>query len=386
MTAVSKHVVIIGGGVTGAATAYDLSLRGFRVTLLERGSIGAGTSGRTHGLLHSGCRYVADTEVARECYLENQTLRRIAPFLFEKNGGLFVAITEDDLAYKDFFLKKCGEAGIPVEEVEPAAALKMEPNLNPKLKAAVLAPDGTFDPLKVILSFLASAKRCGAVVKPYNEVVGFRVEGGEVRAVRVLDKVSLREYELEADFFVNATGAWANKVASLAGLHVPVKPSPGVMVALDGRIGNRVFNRLNKPGDGDIIIHQRGTSVIGTTSWIVEDPDGVSIPKEHVELMIKRGSEIAPVVSRMRVKAVYVSSRPLVGQAAQTGREVSRSFAIIDHSREGVGNMLSIIGGKFVTARLMAEKMGDAVCERLGVSVPSRTAELPLAPYWLYFS
>ncbi|MEM0267563.1 MAG: FAD-dependent oxidoreductase, partial [Thermofilaceae archaeon] len=103
MTAVSKHVVVIGGGVTGAATAYDLSLRGFRVTLLERGSIGAGTSGRTHGLLHSGCRYVADTEVARECYLENQTLRRIAPFLFEKNGGLFVAITEDDLAYKDFF-------------------------------------------------------------------------------------------------------------------------------------------------------------------------------------------------------------------------------------------------------------------------------------------
>lgn len=386
MAAASKHVVVIGGGITGAATAYDLSLRGFRVTLLERGSIGAGTSGRTHGLLHSGCRYAADTEVARECYLENQILRRIAPFLFEKNGGLFVAITEDDLAYKDFFLKKCEEAGIPVKEIEPAAALKMEPNLNPELKAAVLVPDGTFDPLKVLLSFLASAKKHGAVVKPYNEVVGFRVEGGEVRAVRVLDKVSLREYELEADFIVNATGAWANKVASLAGLHVPVKPSPGVMVALDGRIGYRVFNRLNKPGDGDIIIHQRGTSVIGTTSWVVEDPDRVSIPKEHVELMIRRGSEMAPVVSKMRVKAVYVSSRPLVGQAAQTGREVSRSFAIIDHSREGVGNMLSIIGGKFVTARLMAEKMGDAVCERLGVSVPSRTAELPLLPYWLFFS
>lgn len=381
-----RHIAVIGGGVTGAAIAYDLSLRGFKVTLLERGSIGAGTSGRTHGLLHSGCRYIADVEVARECYLENQTLSRIAPFLFEKNGGLFVAITEEDLAYKDFFLKRCEEAGIPVKELEPSEALKIEPNLNPELKAAVLVPDGTFDPLKVILSFLASAKRYGATVRPYNEVVGFRVENREIKAVKVLDKTALREYELEADFFVNATGAWADKVASLAGLHVPVKPSPGVMVALDGRIGNMVFNRLNKPGDGDIIVHHRGTSVVGTTSWVVEDPDKVRAPEEHIRLMIKRGSELAPVVSKMRVKAIYVSSRPLIGEGvASTGREVSRSFAIIDHSRDGVENFASIIGGKFTTARLMAEKLGDFVAERLGVSIGSRTAELPMVPYWAYF-
>jgi glycerol-3-phosphate dehydrogenase len=380
-----RRVVVIGGGVTGAAIAYDLSLRGFRVTLLERGSAGSGTSGRTHGLLHSGCRYVADVEVARECYSENQILRRIAPYLFEKNGGLFVAITEDDLRYKEFFLEKCEEAGIPVREVSREEALRLEPNLNPQLKAAVVVPDGTFDPLKVILSFLASAKKYGADIRLYNEVRGFRVEGGEVKAVKVLDKVSLREYELEADFFVNATGAWAHKVASLAGLHVPVKPSPGVMVALDGRIGNMVFNRLNEPGDGDIIVHHRGTSVIGTTSWVVSDPDEVTVPKEHVELLLRRGAEMAPIVSRMRVKAVYVSSRPLIGQAAQTGREISRSFAIIDHSSEGVSNFFSIIGGKFITARLMAEKMGDFVCEHAGVTAPSRTAELPLVPYWRFY-
>lgn len=383
----TKKVVVIGGGVTGAALAYDLALRGLRVTLLERGSIGSGTSGRTHGLLHSGCRYVADVEVARECYSENVVLRRIAPFLFEKNGGIFVAVDESDLEYKDFFLKKCEEAGIPVKEVSREEALKLEPNLNPDLKAAVLVPDGTFDPLKVILSFLASAKQRGADIRPYNEVVGFRVEGGEVKAVKVRDKVSLREYELEADFFVNATGAWAKKVARLAGLDVPVKPSPGVMVALDGRVGFRVFNRLNKPGDGDIIVHHRGTSVIGTTSWIVEDPDKVEAPREHVELLLRRGRELAPVTSKLRVKAVYVSSRPLVGSLpAGTGREVSRSFAIIDHSREGAGNMASVIGGKFTTARLMAEKTGDFVAERLGVSTPSRTAEIPLAPYWAYFT
>ncbi len=379
-------VLVIGGGITGVAVAYDLALRGARVTLVERGSLGAGTSGRTHGLLHSGCRYIADIEVARECYTENVILRRIAPFLFEKNGGLFVAVSDDDLEYKDFFLKQCDKAGIPVQELSREEALKLEPNLNPGLKAAIRVPDGTFDPLKVILSFAASAKLHGAVIKPFNEVTGFRVEGGRVVSVRVLDKTVPREYEVKPDFVVNATGAWADKVARLAGLRVPVRPSPGVMVALDGRVGNMVFNRLNKPGDGDIIVHHRGTSVVGTTSWIVEDPDKVAPPREHIELMIKRGSELAPVVSRLRVKAVYVSSRPLVGEgAASSGREVSRSFAIVDHSREGVENFVSIIGGKFTTARLMAERLGDFVSERLGIARESGTASTPLAPYWLFF-
>ncbi|QOJ79212.1 FAD-dependent oxidoreductase [Infirmifilum lucidum] len=380
------NVLVVGGGITGVAVAYDLALRGARVTLVERGSLGAGTSGRTHGLLHSGCRYIADVEVARECYTENVILRRIAPFLFEKNGGLFVAISDDDLGYRDFFLKQCDKAGIPVQELSREEALRLEPNLNPGLKAVIRVPDGTFDPLKVILSFAASAKLHSAVIKPFNEVTGFKVEGGRVVSVRILDKTVPREYEVKPDFVVNATGAWADKVARLAGLRVPVKPSPGVMVALDGRIGNMVFNRLNKPGDGDIIVHHRGTSVVGTTSWVVEDPDKVAPPREHIELMIRRGSELAPVVSRLRVKAVYVSSRPLVGEgAASSGREVSRSFAVIDHSREGVENFVSIIGGKFTTARLMAEKLGDFVSERLGIARESSTASTPLAPYWLFF-
>ncbi|MBI4928253.1 MAG: FAD-dependent oxidoreductase, partial [Anaerolineae bacterium] len=62
------HVIIIGAGFTGCAIAYDLSLRGCRVSVYERGEIASGTSGRTHGLLHSGARYcVNDQESAVEC-------------------------------------------------------------------------------------------------------------------------------------------------------------------------------------------------------------------------------------------------------------------------------------------------------------------------------
>ena len=379
------RVVVIGGGITGAAVAYDLAQRGLGVVLLERGSLGSGTSGRTHGLLHSGCRYIRDTEVARECYRENMVLRRIAPFLFEKNGGLFIAVTEEDLEYRDTFLEGCKRAGIPVKELSPEEALRLEPGLNPSLKAAVAVPDGTFDPLKVILSFLASAKRYGAEVRPYSEVVDILVEGGEARGVKVLDKTSLRSYVLEADFVVNAAGPWAGRVAALAGVHVPVRPSPGVMVAFQGRLGNMVFNRMNPPSDGDIIIHQRGISVAGTTSWVVDDPDGVEAPRGHVDLIVRRAAEMAPRAAELPIRAVYVSSRPLVGEARGTGRGVSRSFEVFDHEAEGVAGFASIAGGKFTTARLMAEKMGDLVAEKLGVEAASRTAEEPLTPYWLYF-
>src|SRR5512133_4226073 len=98
--AMSKpHAIIIGAGFTGTATAHDLALRGCDVTVVERGDICNGTSGRTHGLLHSGGRYaVKDQESAIECIDENMILRRIMPDLLELDGGLFVALTEEDYA------------------------------------------------------------------------------------------------------------------------------------------------------------------------------------------------------------------------------------------------------------------------------------------------
>ncbi len=87
---------MIGGGATGAAALYDLARRGVRALLVEQHDLSTGTSGRYHGLLHSGARYaVRDPETAAECIVENQILRRIAPFAIEETGGLFVATPDD---------------------------------------------------------------------------------------------------------------------------------------------------------------------------------------------------------------------------------------------------------------------------------------------------
>ena len=115
------HVLVIGGGGTGGALAHDLALRSVRVTLLERGELTSGTTGRHHGLLHSGGRYaVGDRESAVECIEENRILRRICPGSFELNDGLFVAVTDEDQEYLEPFMEGCAACGIPAERLTPA--------------------------------------------------------------------------------------------------------------------------------------------------------------------------------------------------------------------------------------------------------------------------
>ena len=203
--------LIVGAGFTGVATAHDLALRGFDVTVIERGDICNGTSGRTHGLLHCGGRYcVKDQESAIECIDENLILRKIVPQAIEPNGGLFIAIDESDLQYGEAFVAGCEACHIPLEELTPQKALQLEPNINPHVLAAFLIPDGTFDPLRLALSFAASAKANGAKFKIYTEAKSLLMDGkGTVVGVKVLDRASNKTAELHADIVVNATGAWA---------------------------------------------------------------------------------------------------------------------------------------------------------------------------------
>jgi len=382
------HVVIIGGGATGAALAHDLSLRGLRVTVVERGEVTSGTTGRHHGLLHSGARYaVKDQGSAKECIQENMILRKIAPGSFELNNGLFVAITDEDMAYRPAFLEGLETCGIPYKEITPQEALRREPNLNPAVKAAVEVPDGTMDAMRLPLRFFATAQRNGAVIKTYTEVEELLMQGKTVTGVRVRDHVTEKTYEIGADIVVNAAGAWSGKIAAMAGVHVPLQPSPGVLVAVYGRWNNMVLNRMHRSGDGDIIVPQRTLSVIGTSSWVVEDPDRLEMKKEHIRLMYEYGAALVPAIKGAKMRAAWAAARPLIGSGgAQTGRELSRTFKCFDHAeRDGVEGFVTIAGGKATTARGMAEVTADVVARKLGIDAPCRTREVVLLPHTAYY-
>lgn len=378
------HAIVIGAGFTGCAIAHDLALRGFTATVLERGEIASGTSGRTHGLLHSGGRYcVFDKESAVECIEENITLRKIASQCIEYNGGLFVALNEADLEYGPQFEAGAQECGIPIEKLSVREALKIEPNLNPNILAVYTVPDGTFDPLRLAFAFAASARKNGVEFRPYHQVKGMVMDGNaRVVGVEVWDRTADKNYQIRGDVVINATGAWAGQIVKMTGIDtMPVIPTPGVMVAYDQRLVNRAINRLCPPSDGDILLPQRRMVVIGTTSFEVEDPDYIPVLPEQVELMYRCAVDLVPAVRNTKMRGAYMSARPLVA-SGESGRSLARTFKCFDHKEtHGIDGLVTITGGKATTCRAMAEKTVDVACQKLGIQAECVTKDLPLINY-----
>ena len=383
-----EHIVIIGGGGTGAALAHDLVLRGFQVSLFERGELLSGTTGRHHGLLHSGGRYaVNDPVAAAECIRENNILRHIAPAAIEANDGLFLALSDQDMDYRPAFLENCKQCGISTEELSPNEALAIEPALHPDLKTAIRVPDATLDAWRLPLHFYATAKANGARIHNFSQVIGFHKSDGTVTGVRIFDHRTGREYDVQGDLFVNAAGAWAGKICTLADIQLPVQPGPGVMVAVNGRLTDMVINRLHQAGEGDIIVPQRELSILGTTLWLAEDPDAIKLPSDHARQIVELCAQMVPAVKDAAIRSVWCASRPLIKQTqAQEPQQISRTFDCYDHKqRDDLEGLVSVIGGKATTLRAMAEKTADLICRKTGRNVACQTATEKLLHYRHYY-
>jgi glycerol-3-phosphate dehydrogenase len=111
-----------------------------------------------------------DLETARECFAENQTLRRLAPQAIEANDGLFVALNDRDMDLHDTFVARCNEAGIPIRSLTAKQARTLEPGLAEDIKAAVQVPDASVDAWRLPLHFFATAYANGATILPYIRV------------------------------------------------------------------------------------------------------------------------------------------------------------------------------------------------------------------------
>jgi len=376
-------VVVVGGGVNGLFTALDLSLRGFKVLLLERGSVGSGTSGRMHGLLHSGARYVVtDPRAAVECIEENRIMARIAPHAIEDTGGYFVTIDKDDLDFQEEFISGLRRANIDFRIVDVGEALREEPNLNPEVKAVVEVPDKVVFARDLLFGVAISAYREGALIAQNMEVVGFELNGDKIASIKVKDGYTNDVRRVESDVVVNAAGPWAGHVASLAGVAVDVMPTMGVMVVYQRRLTKRVINRMRKPSDGDILVPYGSTSIMGTTAAIIEDPDSVSISDEDVEFLTSEGSQMVPLLAKINVIRAYASVRPLIKIPGVDTREATRDFMVIKHEKPS--NMVTVIGGKFTTGRLVGERLSDEVAKMLGSAKPSITRDYKLFGANLY--
>ncbi len=354
-----EKIGVIGAGITGLFSALNLALDGYDVTLFDREYILSGTSGKFHGMLHSGSRYsVNDNESARECIRENTLLSNTASSFIKNTGGYYLALNDDEAEYGDLLLQKNKENGIPTKELDVKEMLKIEPNVNSNIVRALNVPDKVIYAHPFAAAVAVEAKMLGAHLKFKSEVLGARINGKSVESIKYSSRN--KTVDEKFDYIINTTGPWSGHLLKSFGVgDFEVMPTLGYMASYDYLFSNAILNRMREPSDGDILLPYGTMSVAGTVAIISDDVENNEIDPEDLDTMLSEVSEMVPSLSRHTYKKLYSSMRPLIREDYS---RATRDFKIY----RNMDNVFSIIGGKFTTSRLMGEAVSKRVSELTG--------------------
>ncbi len=293
-------------------------MRGLDVTLVEQGNLTHGTTGRMHGLLHSGGRYAVSDQASATSVSRKIEFCEISLATVSHDGGR----SSSDLRTPRSTSRRSSTAsgiGIPAEVVSGEDARAMEPHLAKDIDKAISVPDGAIDPFRLVVANAASAQEHGARIETHTTVTDLLVESGEVVGIEVEHDSGpgKRGQALNAgradpaDYVVNATGAWAGQIGDMAGVDVAVRPSKGVMTIMNVRQVDTVVNRCRPKGDADIVVPHETTCILGTTDEEVDDPEDYPEEGWEVDLMIDTLSELIPMLDEARTIRSFWGVRPL---------------------------------------------------------------------------
>ena len=417
------QLLIVGGGITGACLAHDATLRGLSVMLAEQGDFGAATSSASSKLLHGGIRYLPHGQVwkVRESGRESRIFQRIAPhaatwlpFLIPtERGALMKGAPAMNLAM--LLYRACG-AGLdrliadPGKRPPEARFLDREAVLNaaPALRhhaaldnftgAQVLWESHMHNSERMTLAFLKSAAANGAKLANYARVerLLWDAENRRARGVLVRDRLSGEAHEFTADLVINAAGPWVQTVNDdIPALKLPHKLTgfsrgahlvtrqiqPEYALAL--ATPKKSDALLDRGGRHFFIIPWRGCSLIGTTNVPFEgSPGEARVTERDITDFLADINGALPGLGLLRedVRYAFTGLYPLVVSEIRADTyQGTGDYQVVDHAASGVGGMMTVLGAKFTTARLVAEKGIDAAMKKLGLPDPGcRTAATPL--------
>lgn len=402
MARTTFDVLVIGGGITGAVVAWDAALRGLRVGLVEKEDFGHGTSSATSKLIHGGLRYLRNLELGlvRTSLRERHILSTITPHLVYPLPFLVPAYGWGDrlalsAAARLYNVLSYDRNRVPYEEqqipragaLDRAATLERVPTLPAEgLTGSMLYHDAQmYDPARHLLAFLHGAATHGAQVANYAEVTEFVVEGEAVRGAVVHDRLADRTHTLYARFTINATGPWADRVIGLLddAPPVPVRRSKGIHLLTRPIDGLDQALVLQTPEQRHLfVLPWRGHALIGTTDVPFEgSPDEVAVTEEEVRAFLATINATFPPAQLTRddVLHFYAGLRPIAGTPDDDDTyAASRKYEVYDHAEDGLDNLLTVLGGKYTTARGLAETLVDRIFERLDRPfVPCTTHVVP---------
>ncbi|PIP41413.1 MAG: glycerol-3-phosphate dehydrogenase [Desulfobacterales bacterium CG23_combo_of_CG06-09_8_20_14_all_51_8] len=385
-------LIIIGGGITGAAVAYDAAARGFGVALVEKKDYGWATSAATSKLIHGGLRYLQNVELSlvRESLQERLILENIA-------GNLVYPIEFLVPGYKDTKRNKwILRAGLTLYDIlsydrnrtwdkskhiphhswlSKSEIMKMEPEVRAQgmTGGSIYYDCQSLYPERLTLAFIKSAGRHGAEISNYAKVVDFlHSEDRKIEGVRIEDGLSGKTIEIKGSLVVNCAGPWADIVLNLAdrsgNSKHHIKRSEGIHILTKKFKTRHAVVMWTPSGRHFFTIPWRGYQLTGTTDTDYEgNPDDYKVSRKSIEGLIKDTNDSIGDGNLTYDDVAYAwgGLRPLVDDQTEGTYESSRKYEIYDNAADGYDGLITVEGGKYTTSRHLAESVMEMVGKKL---------------------
>jgi glycerol-3-phosphate dehydrogenase len=368
-------LLVIGGGIVGAGIARDAAMRGLSVALIEQQDFAGGASSKTSKLIHGGLRYLEHgrLRLVFESLHERGTLRTIAPGLVHPVSLLLPVYQGDrrapwtiNVGLWLYDLLALGRTIRPHRMLSARRAVALEPGLRVDgLRAAGLYADCQMDDARLCLANILQAAGWGAVCANYVRLRALLKADGRLCGATAEDLRSGRAFEIRARSIVNATGPWSDGVRRLSeGAAGPrLSPTKGIHLIVPRVAQEALFVQARRDRRMLFLLPWGDYSLVGTTESAVGGPlEALRAEADEVGYLLEAVNHVLPGshLDGNDVIATFAGARPLLtssGSATQASREHR-----IDVDRFG---LVSVLGGKFTTYRLMAKQAVDAVL-RLG--------------------
>ena len=401
-------LLVIGGGIHGAVAAWDAASRGLSVALIERSDFGSATSQNSLKIVHGGLRYLQDGNLSRIRTMarERTTWMRIAPHLVHpltcltptrqklsrSRLALGVALIANDILSFDrnhqADLEKRLPGGKIISQMELGSLLP-DYDVSASTGAAVWHDAQIYNTERLLLEFVHSAVEAGAEVANYVEAMGFLKLDDRITGAQVRDVQSGDVFEIRSRMILNCAGAWVDKVLENVSIQSSYATSVAMNVIVDKVWSGVAAGLPSQPSDGRLpqilfFVPWWDATIIGT--WHIPcnaTPDEFSVTREVLQPFIDEINSAHPPLSLTLEDIRHVNWGFLpVNKEDANKRQVrlTRDGVIIDHQRkDDINGLISVLGVKYTTARVVAEKAIDLAVSKLGVKTDKcQTYRIPV--------